>query len=328
MSSKKILFTCGDINGIGPEIALKTFNAILNKKNKFHLIFICPLNVFKYYYDNYQLKFPFKIINNIDQTQLNLLNLIPIPNTKIKVGKPTIHSGKSAYDSLLLAIDYLKRKKSYVVLTSPVSKYAINLAGINFKGQTELFANQFAVTDFLMMFISPKIKAALHTIHIPLKNVAANIQKNSLVSKLKLLVKTLKFDFAINNPSIAVLGLNPHAGENGYIGDEEKKIISKALTHSKHFKGPFVPDAFFANHFYKNFDAVYGMYHDQILIPFKMISFNNGVNFTAGLPIIRTSPDHGAAFDIAGNNCANHSSMLSAFKSAIEIMNNRIKNER
>ncbi len=327
-NENKILFTCGDINGIGPEISLKLFYFLLSNKLKNHLIFFCPSNVFRFYYESLPLKFKFKVLNNIDESESDLLNLIEMPDTKMKIGFPTFHSGRTAYESLTLAITELKNKKSSVVITAPVSKYAINLAGIKFIGQTELFANEFKVKEYLMMFLSRKMKAALHTIHIPLKEVSSGIKMSSLNSKLNLLHKALQKDFGIKKPTIAVLALNPHAGENGEIGSEEIKIISKSVHKTDFAKGPFVSDAFFGNHLYKYFDAVFGMYHDQILIPFKMMNFSQGVNYTAGLPIIRTSPDHGTAYDIAGKNRADFSSILSAYKYSIQILNSRKKVER
>lgn len=325
---KKILFTCGDINGIGPEISLKLFYLLLSDKLKYHIIFFCPANVFKYYSDFLPLKIKFRYIKNIDDSEPNILNIIKMSDAKLKIGFPTTNSGKTAYDTLMFAINELKKNKSSVLITAPVSKYAINLAGIKFTGQTELLADEFKAKEFLMMFLSKKMKAALHTIHIPLKKVSSEIRADNLSSKLNLLKNSLQKDFNVKNPEIAVLGLNPHAGENGKIGNEEADIISKIISKSDFYKGPFVADAFFGNHLYKYFDAVYGMYHDQILIPFKMLSFSNGVNFTAGLPIIRTSPDHGTAYDIAGKNRADVSSILSAYKFAIQILNARQKVER
>lgn len=324
----KILFTCGDINGIGPEISLKVFYYLLKNNVKQHLIFICPTNVFNFYYEYLPLKFKFKFIKNIDDSEPNILNFFPLTEAKMDIGKPTLSSGKVAFDSLMLSIELLKKNKSSVVVTAPVSKYAINLAGIKFVGQTELFAKEFKVSDYLMMFLSKRMKAALHTIHIPIKKVSAQIKTNVMSKKLELLHKTLQIDFGLAKPSIAVLGLNPHAGENGTIGDEEVKVVSKVVSNYDYLKGPFVPDAFFGNQTYKYFDAVYGMYHDQVLIPFKMLNFSTGVNFTAGLPIIRTSPDHGTAFDIAGKNRADFTSHLNAYKYSIQILKSRKKLER
>lgn len=324
----KFLFTCGDINGIGPEISIKLFNYLLKTKSKTHLIFICPVNVFEHYYKLLNCKFSFNITNNIAETKENLLNILPLQNSRLKIGNPTKESGKIAYQSLELAINILKQNSAYAVITAPVSKHALELAGKNFPGQTEILASHFNTKNFLMMFLSPKMNAALATIHIPIKNVSKSLSTKLLKNKIQILLDSLKKDLLISEPKIAVLGLNPHSGEKGKIGMEEIETIIPAIrSFEKNVEGPFVPDAFFANHFYKKYDAVLGMYHDQVLIPFKMINFNNGVNFTAGLPIVRTSPDHGTAFDIAGKGIADFKSLLSAFRYAKIISTNRSKIE-
>lgn len=325
----KFLFTCGDINGIGPEISIKLFNYLLKTKFKTHLIFICPVNVFEYYYQLLNCKFPHEIINNIAETKENLLNIIPLKNSKLKIGTPNKESGKIAYQSLELAIKILKQNSADAIVTAPVSKHAFELAGINFPGQTEIIASHFNTKNFLMMFLSSKMNAALATIHIPIKDVSKSLSTKLLRNKIQILLDSLKKDLLISEPKIAVLGLNPHSGEKGKIGREEIETISPAIEYfDRNVEGPFVPDAFFANHLYNNYDAVLGMYHDQVLIPFKMLNFNNGVNFTAGLPIVRTSPDHGTAFDIAGKGIADFKSLLSAFRYAKIISTNRSKIER
>lgn len=322
----KFLFTCGDINGIGPEISIKLFNYLLNKKSKTHLIFICPVNVFEYYYQLLNCKFSFEITNDIARSKGNLLNIIPLDDSRLKIGTPNKQSGKIAYQSLELAIKILKENSADAVLTAPVSKHAFELAGINFPGQTEIIASHFNTKKFLMMFLSSKMNAALATIHIPIKSVSKNLSIKLLKNKIQILLDSLKNDLLIFEPKIAVLGLNPHSGEKGKIGKEEIETIIPAIKYfNRNVEGPFVPDAFFANHLYKNYDAVLGMYHDQVLIPFKMLNFNNGVNFTAGLPIVRTSPDHGTAFDIAGKGIADFKSLLSAFRYAKIISSNRSK---
>lgn len=325
----KFLFTCGDINGIGPEISIKLFNYLLKTKSKTHLIFICPVNVFEYYYQLLKYKFQHEIINNMAETKENLLNIIPLRNSKLKIGTPNKESGKIAYQSLELAIKILKQNFADAVVTAPVSKHAFELAGINFPGQTEIIASHFNTKSFLMMFLSSKMNAAIATIHIPIKEVSKSLSIKLLRNKIQILLDSLKKDLFVSEPKIAVLGLNPHSGEKGKIGKEEIETIIPSIKYfERNVDGPFVPDAFFANHFYKNYDAVLGMYHDQVLIPFKMLNFNNGVNFTAGLPVVRTSPDHGTAFDIAGKGIANFKSLLSAFRYAKIISTNRNKIER
>lgn len=320
----KFLFTCGDINGIGPEISVKLFDYYFGTQSKSHLIFISPLNVFELYYKKLKCNFSFDVVDNITKTKPNQLNIVALPDSKIEIGKPTKLSGKVAYQSLERSIEILKHKNADAVITAPVSKYAFELAGINYPGQTEIFASHFNTKNYLMMFLSSKIIAALATIHIPIKEVSKNISRELLKNKIQILINTFKNDLKNSSPKVAVLGLNPHSGENGKIGREEIEIIIPSIKYFyKNVEGPFVPDAFFANYLYKNFDAVFGMYHDQVLIPFKMLNFNEGVNFTAGLPIIRTSPDHGTAFDIAGKGIADYKSLLAAFRYARIIALNR-----
>ncbi|MEP0861566.1 MAG: 4-hydroxythreonine-4-phosphate dehydrogenase PdxA [Ignavibacterium sp.] len=327
--NKKFLFTCGDINGIGPEISLKLFNQLLKKKSTDHFIFICPLNVFEYYQKSLKTKLEYKVISNVSESEQNIINLLALNDSQLNIGKPTKSSGKTAYQSLITAIEILKAKTADAVITSPVSKHAFALAGINYPGQTEILATECNSKNYLMMFLSKKMNAALATIHIPLKDVSKSLSINLIKVKIQILLDSLKKDLGIDKPKIGVLGLNPHAGEKGRIGNEEKdKIIPALISFGEYVSGPFVPDAFFANHLHKKFDAVLGMYHDQILIPFKMMNFNNGVNFTAGLPIIRTSPDHGTAFDIAGKGRADYKSLLAAFRYAKIISTNRSKIER
>jgi 4-hydroxythreonine-4-phosphate dehydrogenase len=211
------------------------------------------------------------------------------------------------------------------MITAPVSKTAFKMAGVTSPGQTELLAHLSRSKKFMMVFLSGKFICGLVTIHEQIKNVSKLISKSSVRNSIMILHNTLKSDLGIKRPKIAVLGLNPHAGEGGRIGSEEIDHISPAVKSFKEFnvEGPFVPDAFFANQMFNIYDAVIGMYHDQVLIPFKMMNFNSGVNFTAGLPVIRTSPDHGTAFDIAGKGIADPGSMLEAVYLSEKIIMNR-----
>lgn len=321
----RVVFTCGDINGIGPEIALKAFSKIFNKKSKNQIIFVCPRNVFEYYYKLLKAGFKYQIINK-ESISSSRLNLVPLPDTKIKFGYPTNISGKIAFDSIIKSLNLIDQNLADVLVTAPISKEAFNLAGINFPGHTELLAQHEKTNNYMMLFLSEKIKAGLLTIHSPISKVPKLIKKEKIVKAIELLDLTAKQDIGINKPKIAVLGLNPHAGENGLIGNEEIEVIEPALKSlQKRFNvsGPFVPDAFWGNKSYKKFDIILGMYHDQVLIPFKLLNFNSGVNFTAGLKLIRTSPDHGTAYDIAGKNKADESSILQSYKYAIKIFQNR-----
>ena len=325
---KRFVFTCGDINGIGPEIVIKTLNKISAKaKTKFY--FICPSNVFIETARLVKPKFKFEIVKRINQSSAFPVQVIDLGKVRINPGKPTADSGRISYRAIELAFELADKKKVDAIITAPISKTAFNLAKINFPGHTEMLAKWSGTNNYVIMFLSEKMNSALLTIHIPIKQVPRQITKNKLSSTLQIMFQTLKEDLKISNPRIAVLGLNPHAGENGIIGDEEEKVIKpviKSLGLKKNISGPFSPDAFFGAKMYKDYDLVLGMYHDQVLIPFKLLNFSSGVNFTAGLEIIRTSPDHGVAYDIAWKNMADESSITKAYRYAELISKNRNKN--
>ncbi|MCW8805723.1 MAG: 4-hydroxythreonine-4-phosphate dehydrogenase PdxA, partial [Ignavibacteriaceae bacterium] len=294
----RIVFTCGDINGIGPEIALKALNKISSKNKKNRFILIIPQNVFEATLKLVKPKFDFKLIHekelkNHISTQVLVLT---IKSSRQSYSKPTFDSGNAAYLALKTSFELLKKNLADGVVTAPVSKTALKLAGVRYPGQTEMFADWCGVKNFVMTFLSNKLRVGLYSIHIPLKDVSNSLKSNQLAAKLEIVTSMLKKDLGIPKPKIAVLGLNPHAGENGIIGNEEKTLI-KPVLKQKIFNGivdgPFSSDAFFANRRFKNYDIVFGLYHDQVLIPFKFINSGRGVNFSAGLPIIRTSPDHG-----------------------------------
>jgi len=319
-------FTCGDVNGIGPEIVIKSLNKVYSK-NKYNHIFICPHNVFENTLNIVQPTFPYKKVNRLpDKISTAEVLILNIGSVKQSLGSVKGSAGKIAYNSILKACNLASNKIVNGIITAPISKEAFKKGNIDFPGHTELLADFFNVKDFAMMFVSNKMKAALATIHIPIKDIPKNIKLNRLNNIGNVISKSLVEDFKIKSPKIAMLGLNPHAGENGNIGSEEINVISKFIkSNKKYFHGPFVPDAFFGNRHYKNYDCTIGMYHDQILIPFKLLNFNRGVNYTAGLPIVRTSPDHGTAFDIAGKGIAKPESMIEAFKYANKIVDSRNK---
>lgn len=323
----RLYFTCGDCNGIGPEIVIKTLSHFHTKK-KHKLFFAIPKNIFEEELNLLKLDFDFEIVKKIELSlnNKNVVSIINLGNNKTAIGKPTKASGEIAYESLQQSYYAVKNNLADCIITAPISKEAFNKAGVEFPGHTELFASWTKTENVVMFFHSAKIKAALLTIHIPLKSVSFSLDRNLIQKKIDIILTTLKRDFKIANPRIAILGLNPHAGENGLLGDEENNIISPLINDYKEYlKGPFPADAFFGMHLYKHFDVVIGAYHDQVLIPFKMLSFSDGVNFTAGLPIVRTSPDHGTAFDIAGKGIADPSSIIHATKLAIQICDNRMK---
>jgi len=322
-----IIITCGDINGIGTEISLKAIDHL--NLNKTKITFICPKNVFDKTARLVNFKKDFFATNSVSKiiSTENKLKILLLNDTNITVGRPTKYSGAISYQTLEIARILLDNAESKILVTAPISKDSLKKAGYNFSGHTELIASWFNSKNYLMTFLSKDFKAALVTIHVPLNKVSELLSTELIKNKISILYKSLKNDFGISLPKIAVLGLNPHAGEEGNIGDEEFEYIRPAICSMKRFSvdGPFVPDAFFAKKLYKAYDAVVGMYHDQVLIPFKLINFNSGVNFTAGLPIIRTSPDHGTAFDIAWQNKADEQSMLNAIKYALQINAHRNK---
>jgi 4-hydroxythreonine-4-phosphate dehydrogenase len=324
---RKFVFTCGDINGIGPEIVIKTLNRICTQKDT-SFIFVIPSNVFSEVTKTVKPVFKYEILKKYVNNLAVPVQIIDIGDAAITPGLATKSSGKISFDSIEYAFNLVISKEVDALITAPISKTAFNLAKINFPGHTELLAEWSGSKDFLMMFLSKKMKAALLTIHKPLRKVPQLLSEEKIIKSLQIINSTLKKDFNIPEPKIAVLGLNPHAGEGGLIGDEEETIIKPALKKIKNVTGPFSPDAFFGSKKYSEFDMILGMYHDQVLIPFKMKNFSSGVNFTAGLQIIRTSPDHGVAYDIAWKNIADETSLYQAYNYAKMISFNRRKNEK
>jgi 4-hydroxythreonine-4-phosphate dehydrogenase len=322
------VFTCGDINGIGPEIVIKTLNKITRQKTSHKYFFICPLNIFQATTLHTNPTFTYEIVNLKNHGSSAAVTVINPGKAKQSIGKPTITSGKAAYKSLVVSYELLRKGEADAVITAPISKTAIKMSGINFSGQTEMFARWTNTKNYAMSFLSKRMCAALFTIHHPLKDVSKLLTFKKLSSLIEVMINTLKIDLEIIEPKIGVLGLNPHAGENGIIGREEIDVITpviKKYAKSVKIEGPFSSDAFFGSKAYKNYDMIIGMYHDQVLIPFKLLNFGGGVNYTAGLPIVRTSPDHGVAYDIAGKFIADESSILKAFKYAKRIVNSRKK---
>ncbi len=308
----KIGITCGDINGIGPEIAIKSIKQ-LKKDYKYYLI--GPKNVF---------------LNQISRVKLNDYSnceFVDLGKSSVSFGAPSTSSGKTALTAISESLKLWDERIIDVIVTSPISKEAIQKAGAKFHGHTEIYAYHFRTANYSMMFLSKPMIAALVTIHEPIKKISRLITRELVEKRLAVIKESLKQDFRRLSPTIAVLGLNPHAGERGVLGNEEKLILNPLLKklNSKReiYQGPFSVDGFFGQKCYKKFDCVVGMYHDQILAPFKLLNFNKGVNFTVGLPLVRTSPDHGTAFNLAGKNLANPKSMIEAIKYAEKIQKNR-----
>ena len=321
--------SCGDLNGIGTELIIKTFsdNRVLdhcipiifgsNKLINFYRKSVPELNF------NYQSTREFNRLNN---KQVNLFSCWE-EEVVISPGQLTDVGGKYAVLSLQTAVAALKQKQIDGLVTAPIHKKNIQTAEFSFTGHTPYLKSVFGVNDVAMMLCAGNFRVALLTEHIPVSAIAGFITRENILSKLSIVHQSLQKDFGIDKPRIAVLGLNPHAGDEGLIGDEEEKIIKPAIKEAKNNNmlvvGPFSADAFFARRQYEKFDAVLAMYHDQGLIPFKALAIGEGVNFTAGLPGVRTSPDHGVAFDIAGKDKADHSSFLTAIFACIDIINQR-----
>lgn len=322
------IFTCGDINGIGPEISIKALNKLYSEE-KYKLTLVIPKNVFKYYCDIIPIEFPFEHSDSFSTSKVNngVVTILDIGEAELKVGKSTASSGLASFNAIIKAHELLKAQLGSAMITSPISKSAWKLSNIDFTGHTDLLGDLTKSNNYLMMFLSSKFKTALTTIHEPISKVPSLITSSRIKNVVKQVQNTFEFDLKIKSPRIAILGLNPHSGEEGHLGMEEINEIIPAIKDLKEegfsVEGPFVPDAFFGNKLQNKFDVTIGMYHDQVLIPFKLISFDEGVNYTAGLPIIRTSPDHGTAFDISKKLIANPNSLIESFHWAREIVKNR-----
>lgn len=320
---KTIAFSCGDVNGIGPEIIIRTLDRI-DKSHK--IVLPVPEKIVQRAFEATGIV-PKYSLTTTNKTFSPGLNVLDIPLDEFNPGIPTKSSGETAFNSIQMAYNLVEECKCDFLVTAPISKKALGLAGINFPGHTEMFQEWCNAEYPLMTFLSEELKCALVTIHEPLSKVSNLITREKLRYIFDHFYNSLKIDLGTSKPKIAVLGLNPHAGEDGRIGTEEKDLIEPVLEEYKElgFSGPYVPDAFFGNQSFKQFDAYIAMYHDQGLIPFKLMNFNQGVNYTAGLNIIRTSPDHGTAFDIAYKGIANEESFLEAVKWGIKIHDNRLK---
>lgn len=330
-----VLVTMGDFNGIGPEVALKAVSSPLVRR-LCSPVLVGSLDVFQYYQKRMRRKISLRRIEHLSPSmihdtseELPVLHLGgPVP-VRIANGRVSKEAGRSAGEAVEVSADVCLRKHADAMVTAPVSKEAMAAAGYRHHGHTDLLAEICGGAKVAMILIANKFRVALATVHLPLKEIHRSITRRLVFEKFSVVHRSLKQDFAIPAPTIAVLGLNPHAGENGILGTEEKREILPALRmarlHRMHAEGPFSADGFFGTHAYTEYDAVLAMYHDQGLIPLKMIGFDVGVNFTAGLPIVRTSPDHGTAFEIAGRNIASPASMIEAIKLAVTIIRNRQK---
>ena len=328
----KVGISIGDLNGIGGEIILKTF------EDPRSLDFCTPV-IFASVKTITFLKKHIKSKINFNGTQtpqkiihgkVNVVNVWK-ENVNIEFGKETNEAGKYAIKSLKAATNALKKGDVDVLLTAPINKHNIQSDQFNFPGHTG-FLSQELNGDSLMFMISGSLRVGLLTDHIPVKNISDQINEDLIISKTNIIHSSLIKDFKIRKPKIAFLGINPHTGDNGVIGKEDdtvlRPVLEKIKEEGKLVFGPYSADSFFGSDNYKNFDAIIAAYHDQGLIPFKTLSFGNGVNFTAGLERIRTSPDHGTAYEIAGKGTADDSSFKEALFLAIQIFHNRKEYEK
>lgn len=336
MSEQKIKvgITQGDINGIGLEVIIKVFSDPLMPD-------ICTPILFGSYktysfhkkaisnsHEKNHAEVRVQQIRSAEMAQSRQFNIVNIyeEDAKVNFGNTESAAGKYALMSIHAACEALEQKKIDVLVTAPINKHTIQSPEFQFKGHTGYLASRFK-GDALMLMCADKLKVGVVTEHIPLADVASLITPELIIQKVKALNKTLVEDFGIRKPKIAVLGLNPHAGDNGTIGGEEQSVIIPALAKAKAENilvyGPYSADGFFGSNASFKFDGVLAMYHDQGLIPFKALAFSSGVNYTGGLPIIRTSPDHGVAYDIAGKNIADESSFRNAVYLACDIFKTR-----
>ena len=321
-----------DGNGIGYEVIIKAL-ADPRILESFTPVIYGSSKIFGFYK---------KLIHNLDQMdtnvitsakdahprRINIVNCLP-DNVFVEPGQPTPEAAKGAMTSLEWAVKDIRRGDIDVLVTAPINKKAMVNEGFGYTGHTEYLQSAFGVRDIAMFMVSQTMKVGVVTGHIPLKDVPSSITQEKIISKLHLLNDSLKRDFGVDMPKIAVLSLNPHCGDGGLLGDEEQNIIRPAVEEAVNQGilafGPYSPDGYFGLGEYSKFDATLAMYHDQGLEPFKALSFSDGVNFTAGLPIVRTSPDHGTAYDMAGRDAADPLSMRASIFTAIDIYRNRVK---
>ncbi|HVN56799.1 MAG TPA: 4-hydroxythreonine-4-phosphate dehydrogenase PdxA [Bacteroidales bacterium] len=321
----------GDINGIGYEVIMKSlmdnmitelFTPVIYGSPKVAAYHRKALNIINFNFNN---------IRNADEVhhkKANMINCLD-DNVRVELGKSTPQGAEAALISLEKATEDLKSGKIDALVTAPIDKHSMQSEKFHFPGHTEYFKTRFAADDTLMFMIGESMKIGIVTGHVPLSQVPSLISVESVLRKIKLMNNSLHLDFAVRKPRIAVLGLNPHAGDNGLLGKEEEEKITPAIQKAQQDGilafGPFPADGFFGSGSFKGFDGILAMYHDQGLTPFKALSFDTGVNFTAGLPVIRTSPVHGTAFQIAGKGEASESSFRQAMYLACDIYRNRQK---
>ncbi|QFZ54541.1 4-hydroxythreonine-4-phosphate dehydrogenase PdxA [Oceanihabitans sp. IOP_32] len=319
----------GDLNGIGGEIVLKTFEDDRMLDFCTPVIFASAKTI-GFLKTHFKSAINFNNINNIEQLAIGKVNVLNCWNELVKInfGKEDPKIGEYAIKSLESATKALKENAIDVLVTAPINKHNIQSERFNFPGHTNYLAQELE-GDSLMFMVHDDLRVGLLTDHVPLKDVVTHITEELIIEKISTVYKSLKQDFRIRKPKIAVLGINPHTGDNGVIGTEDDTVLRPTLKKIKDAGklvfGPYAADSFFGSDNYKNFDAIIAAYHDQGLTPFKTLSFGRGVNFTAGLNKVRTSPDHGTAYEIAGKGKADENSFKEALFTALKIYKNRIE---
>ncbi|MBQ7571864.1 MAG: 4-hydroxythreonine-4-phosphate dehydrogenase PdxA [Bacteroidaceae bacterium] len=331
MEQKRIRvgITQGDTNGVGYEVILKAFTDPTMLELCTPIVYGNP-RIATYHRKGLSLSTNFASVQNAGEAQDDRLNLVVVDDTEVKIemGQPSAEAGQQALKSLEQALADYRQGLIDVLVTAPINKHSIQSDKFHFPGHTEYIQNRVGDgQQALMILMNERLRVALVTTHLPIRKVADAITAENIVGKLEILNRTLLRDFAISGPRIAVLALNPHAGENGLLGNEEQETIVPAIEQANqqgiNAYGPYAADGFFGTRAYEHYDAVLAMYHDQGLTAFKALAMDDGVNYTAGLPIVRTSPAHGTAYDIAGQGVANENSFRQAIYAAIDVLRNR-----
>ncbi|HQQ98087.1 MAG TPA: 4-hydroxythreonine-4-phosphate dehydrogenase PdxA [Cyclobacteriaceae bacterium] len=329
----RIGITLGDLNGIGPEVVIKVL-ADPRLTNVITPVVYGSTRVLSYYRKLMGLEdLNYSQVRNKGQFLPKVVNVVNCWEEELRItpGHASRESGKAALMSLMKVVEETKEGLLDGFVTAPIDKNTIYSEEFPFRGHTEYLTQTFEAMESLMLMVGETLKVGLVTEHVPLKEVSRYITHERVELKIRLMELSLKSDFRISKPRIAVLGLNPHAGDEGLIGDEENNVIKPVITDLKNkgklVFGPYPADGFFGSGQYQKFDGILAMYHDQGLVPFKYIDFENGVNFTAGLPTVRTSPDHGTAYSIAGKNMADERSLRQAIFLATDIIKNRQENQ-
>lgn len=328
IKSKKINvgISIGDPCGIGIEVLLKSISKT-NTFNNLNFIIYSSLSLLEKQKNHFNISLrPFKKINTLEEVSESNINVKEVfSNDEFYFGRPNPKISQNGIISLKEASKDLKKNQIDILVTAPINKELSFSSSFQYKGHTDFFRDYFG-TQPLMLMVSENLKVALLTDHVPLKDIVSELKPEYIINKINDLINCLKKDFMIKNPKIAMLSINPHIGDNGVIGSEDDTILKPILNdYETYIKGPFSADTFFINENYKKYDAIIAVYHDQGLIPFKTLSFGNGVNYTAGLPVIRTSPDHGTGFNIAGQGIADFNSFYNAIKIGVETFKARNK---